>query len=157
MIFSEITFLVTIFLDQYIVIVDIIATNLIILLLGIGGLKHDELLLELRIYSNLENNPALNSESKISEEEQKQIVSEIKEIIKSEKLHLNPNLKLSNFARKLHITERELSIIINDTISAGYHKVEFGTSKVFNLTSGVYIYILSAKNFRSIKKMILLK
>lgn len=120
----EIISISVLFLNQYIYLIEIIAIDLMILLLGIGGLKHAELLLGLQVSSNIKENEILNSDrkikSKISEHKQKEIALEIKNIVKTEKLFLNPNLKISSFARKLHLPENELSIIINDTLGKNF-------------------------------------
>ncbi|HPS65557.1 MAG TPA: T9SS type A sorting domain-containing protein, partial [Ignavibacteria bacterium] len=49
---------------------------------------------------------------------------------------------------------RELSTIVNEIRKAGYYTVEFNAS---NLASGVYFYRISAGEFSSVKKMIVLK
>ena len=52
--------------------------------------------------------------------------------------------------------------IVNEQQAAGYYVVNFGSSSVKNIASGIYIYKLTTvdnigKNFSSIKKMMLLK
>jgi uncharacterized lipoprotein YddW (UPF0748 family) len=49
---------------------------------------------------------------------------------------------------------REVAVLINKEISEGYHSVNFNA---VNLSSGLYLYQLSAGNFTSVKKMVLLK
>ena len=48
----------------------------------------------------------------------------------------------------------EVAELLNDNISAGFHEVTFDAT---NLTSGIYFYKISASNFASVKKMLLLK
>lgn len=49
---------------------------------------------------------------------------------------------------------QEIAKLVNETIAAGNHKVEFDAS---NLSSGIYFYKLQAGSFVETKKMILLK
>lgn len=48
----------------------------------------------------------------------------------------------------------EISVLVNEELDKGYHKVEFDGS---NLTSGVYFYKIQAGSFIDTKKMILLR
>ena len=48
----------------------------------------------------------------------------------------------------------EIAVLVNEEQDKGYHKVEFDASK---LSSGVYFYKLTAGNFISTRKMMLLK
>ena len=48
----------------------------------------------------------------------------------------------------------EVTTVLNRTIEAGYHEVNFNAS---NLTSGIYFYTIEAGEFTSVKKMVLLK
>lgn len=54
--------------------------------------------------------------------------------------------------------EGEISKLVNEQITAGYHNVEFNGS---NLSSGMYFYRINAdgngQNFVSTKKMVLIK
>lgn len=49
---------------------------------------------------------------------------------------------------------REITTLVNEEKSAGYHKVEFNTQ---GFPSGVYFYKLVAGDYVSVKKMMLLK
>ena len=49
---------------------------------------------------------------------------------------------------------KEVAVLVNGNKPAGYYTVEFNGS---NLTSGVYIYRLTAGNFSSAKKLMLMK
>jgi len=44
--------------------------------------------------------------------------------------------------------------LVNSELVAGYHEIEFNAS---NLSSGIYFYRITASNFTSVKKLILLK
>lgn len=52
------------------------------------------------------------------------------------------------------MTGQEVAAPINGNMEAGYYNIEFNAS---HLSSGVYLYRLSAGNFTEIKKMILVK
>jgi hypothetical protein len=52
------------------------------------------------------------------------------------------------------ITGKVISTLVNDTKSAGFHTVEFNAS---NLSSGVYFYMMTADNFKDIKKLTVIK
>ena len=49
---------------------------------------------------------------------------------------------------------REVTELVNSIKNAGNHEVKFDAS---NLSSGVYIYLMEADNFREIKKLVLMK
>jgi hypothetical protein len=52
------------------------------------------------------------------------------------------------------ILGREVAILINGEMPAGYHEIKFNAS---NLPNGVYMYEISSGDFRAVRKMILLK
>lgn len=55
------------------------------------------------------------------------------------------------------ISGKEIAVIINTVMQAGYHTIEFNTSK-YNLSSGVYFYrIQNSKNEIITKRMVLVK
>ena len=48
--------------------------------------------------------------------------------------------------------------LINADYKAGFHQVQFSTYSVSaGLASGIYIYSIEMKNFKAVKKMILMK
>lgn len=49
---------------------------------------------------------------------------------------------------------REVSVVVNEVVNAGYHEVSFDAS---SLASGVYMYRLHAGDFVSTKKMLILR
>jgi hypothetical protein len=61
-----------------------------------------------------------------------------------------------------NIVGQRVAMVVNEEQSAGYYTVNFSATSYRNITSGVYIYKLTAvdnagKNSSSIKKMMLLK
>lgn len=60
------------------------------------------------------------------------------------------NVKINIF----NILGQKISTLVNETKSAGRYQVTFDATK---LSTGIYFYSLEANNFRSIKKMLLIK
>ena len=60
------------------------------------------------------------------------------------------NVRLSVF----NILGQEVALLVNQTMSLGFHKVNFDASQ---LTSGLYFYKVQAENFVQVKKMLLMK
>jgi hypothetical protein len=52
------------------------------------------------------------------------------------------------------IIGKEVAVLINNVMNAGYHSVEFNANALAN---GVYVYTLSSKNFSASKKLLLIK
>ncbi len=105
--------------------IDVIISILLVVFLGIVGIKHNEILLNMRISGGFKQHK-FNSLTKrkrpshITDSEIKKILSDMDRIIAGEKLYLDPNLKLKNLARKIHIPEKELSILINDHFNKNF-------------------------------------
>jgi hypothetical protein len=53
-----------------------------------------------------------------------------------------------------NVLGQQVAQLVNEIQKAGYYNVDFDASK---LTSGIYLYKIEAKNFSSVKKMILVK
>jgi len=48
--------------------------------------------------------------------------------------------------------------LVNADYQAGFHQLQFNSSSAgYNLASGIYVYTLEAKNFKDVKKMMLMK
>ncbi len=120
----EVPFSIALYYAEDILLIDSIMSNFAIVFFGIIGLKHDEILYKLQLSKILNGSNLMGSERKIKSklefENQKEIVNQIKKIIVNEKLYLNPHLKISNFAKRLHLPEKELSIIINDVLGKNF-------------------------------------
>jgi flagellar hook assembly protein FlgD len=54
---------------------------------------------------------------------------------------------------------REVRSLVNKTVSAGYHSTLWNATNDLGapVSAGVYIYTISANEYRDVKKMILLK
>ena len=124
LIIYEISYFLIWLITKNVFFVDIILTDIAILLLGIIALKHEQILLRIHIGESFANNPLLSSErkikSKLSEGKKKEVINELKDIIIGEELYLNPGLKIGAFAKRLHIPEKEISIIINDSLGKNF-------------------------------------
>ncbi len=135
----ELVFLFALFVRDDILFIDAVISDLIILLIGILGIKHDELLLEQKFSSIYGKETARDANRKIKSKfdsgYQREIVDQIKNTVLREKLYSNPNLHLKNFAKKLHIPEKELSIIINDNLGKNFSSFinEFRVKEACNL------------------------
>ncbi len=120
----EFLFISAFVLSDNILFIDAILSDAAILLFGIVGSKHDEILLELRLRSVFEKKSSDENfrkiKSKLDSHLQGEIVDKIKSIIVDEKLYQNPNLQIKNFAKRLHIPEKELSIIVNENFGKNF-------------------------------------
>jgi hypothetical protein len=56
--------------------------------------------------------------------------------------------------RVYDISGKEISILVNESLKPGIYEVSFNGSL---LSSGVYLYQLTAADFKEVKKMILVK
>jgi N-acetylmuramoyl-L-alanine amidase len=52
---------------------------------------------------------------------------------------------------------QKITTLVNEEMNSGYHSIDFNTSALGGLSSGIYVYTLSVNDFVSSKKMILLK
>lgn len=52
------------------------------------------------------------------------------------------------------ITGRQVAVIVNGEMSAGYHTLEFHSSQ---LSSGTYVYVMTAGDFRAVRRMTVIK
>lgn len=115
----ELSFFIALLLNDGLMLLDVIISDLIILAMGIIGLKHDDLLIELQIANSMGENELISTERKIQSSLPPEIaltvMSELEQSIKDGELFLNPGIRLKNFAHKLHIPEKELSILINES------------------------------------------
>lgn len=55
-----------------------------------------------------------------------------------------------------NILGEKVTQLINADYKAGYYKVQLNSTD-FNLASGIYFYTIESKNFKSVKKMVLMK
>lgn len=57
-----------------------------------------------------------------------------------------------------NILGEKVASVLNEELKAGFHEVDFTSNSAgYQLSSGVYIYSIEAKNFSQVKKMILMK
>jgi len=102
---------------------NVVVSLLFVIFLGIIGIKHNEILLEMKLSNGFHKKNSIRKRpSNIDSKEIANILSNMDKIILEEKFFLDPGLKLKNLARKIHIPEKDLSILIND-----YFKKNFTT------------------------------
>jgi len=71
---------------------------------------------------------------------------------------VNYSIKENGFVtlKIFNILGRNIVILINGTQNAGNYKINFEADK-YSISSGIYYYELKTNNFRSVKKMIIIK
>jgi len=55
-----------------------------------------------------------------------------------------------------NILGEKITQLLNADYKAGYYKIQFNSTD-FNLASGIYLYTIESKNFKAVKKMVLMK
>lgn len=55
------------------------------------------------------------------------------------------------------VTGRRVTRLLDDTRTAGQHRVTYDTSDLPGLASGVYLYRIEADKFQQVRKMTLIK
>ena len=60
------------------------------------------------------DNKDIASKYGIDEDEKKEIINLIYEVLSKNKFYTDPNLKIEQFAKKIHVSPRKLSIVINE-------------------------------------------
>jgi AraC-like DNA-binding protein len=77
------------------------------------------------VYALTENNDVKvknNVKSRLTEIEKLEIKNAIKNYFNDTKIYLDPNLKLENLSKKLHITSRRISIVINEVYETNFNQ-----------------------------------
>jgi len=77
----------------------------------------------------------------------------------------NPSTKISFYLPKqcfvtlkvYDILGKQVALLVNEEKQAGSYTVDFNTSVIRNLSSGVYFYSIKADNFSAVKSMVLVK
>jgi len=91
-----------------------LANLLLLIVVIVVSLKHDSLLLELRLNSSPNINSFLNKiQDVITPEETHEIISVLLKLMNEEKIYRNPNLKLELLAKKIALPVNKLSRVIN--------------------------------------------
>ena len=92
----------------------------------------------------------------LTKDEKNEIARILENYLKEKKIYLNPNLKLNDLARRIHIPEKKLSFVINQVYSANFNKFinSFRIEKAKNilleqdLNKIENLYLLSGFNSR---------
>jgi hypothetical protein len=74
----------------------------------------------------------------------------------STKIRFSVNTNSLVTIKVYNILGKEVALLLNEQKRPGEYTIDFNAGK-FNLSSGVYFYRLTASNFTSVKKMLLLK
>ncbi len=93
-----------------------IANFVAVIFVGFLGIKHDEMLLSMRLQQLTNKSTNIKSNLKkenIDAEKVNEVMTKIYELINEKKIYLNPALKLEHLAKKIHIPQKTLSEIIN--------------------------------------------
>jgi len=88
-----------------------------LIFLGILGVNHSIMEIQTRfrkVKLQEDESPKPNHQYVISDSEKKEILELINRIFSEKKLYKDPNLKLESFAKKIHVSARKLSIVINE-------------------------------------------
>lgn len=91
---------------------------LYLVFIGFLGVNHSKFIIQVKLYQSVKekkldqgNNNSVNTVSFV---EKSEIMRLIQQVIRERKLYLDPNLKLENCAKKLHVPARKLSVVINE-------------------------------------------
>lgn len=91
---------------------------LYLVFIGFLVVNHSKFIIQVKLYHSVKekkfdqgNNNSVNT---VSFAEKNEIMRLIQQVIRERKLYLDPNLKLENCAKKLHVPARKLSVVINE-------------------------------------------
>jgi AraC-like DNA-binding protein len=90
---------------------------LFLIFLGILGINHSTMEIQTRfrkVKFHEKEAANVNQQYIIPESEKKEILELIDKIFSEKKIYKDPNLKLELFAKKIHVSARKLSIVINE-------------------------------------------
>lgn len=85
--------------------------------LGILGINHSTMEIQTRfrqVKVHEVETPKQNQQYLIPDSEKTEIIDLINRIFSEKKIYKDPNLKLESFAKKIHVSARKLSIVINE-------------------------------------------
>lgn len=92
-----------------------IANLVLLFVVGVVSIKHDELLLEIRLNSSLpiRKLKKLKDKEEIPEEKKTEIIAVLRELMETHKIYRNPNIKIEHIAKRIAVPVNKLSQIIN--------------------------------------------
>lgn len=99
---------------------------LYLVFIGFLGVNHSKFIIQVKLYQSSKEKKIVpgnnNSINTVSFAEKSEIMRLIQQVIRERKLYLDPNLKLENCARKLHVPARKLSQVIHETYGQSFTK-----------------------------------
>ena len=98
------------------------ANIMLVLFLGFLGIQHDEMLIKMKLDKELnkKNKSSAPKSQNINGDEESKLIELVNEVIITNKLYLNPALKIEIVAKKIHLPVNKLSQLINS-----HYKVNF--------------------------------
>lgn len=97
-------------------VIEAIANLMVLSLVGFLGIYHDAMVISMKLkfgQGQSISEPRISKKGTIDSENASSVMNEIYLLIKEQKLDENPGLKLEHIAKKLHLPEKKLSVIIN--------------------------------------------
>ncbi|MEE9363595.1 MAG: helix-turn-helix domain-containing protein [Cellulophaga sp.] len=113
---SEIFFNYSSFRDGFITLIFLIIAMVI---LGYNGLKQSTIFLPYFLLEKQETNSNYDV-SKFTESSD-ELKVKIEEVLKNKEIYLNPDLTLRNLAEKINLSERKLSVFLNNEIQVSFY------------------------------------
>jgi len=115
LILYEFFYLTLIFFDFYLSMENLepISNLFLLLFLGFLGIKHDEMIIEMKLAKVNFERKTSHSKMPIDYDQASEIMHNFDGLIKHQNLYRNPGLKLDQIAKKIHIPPKKLSSIIN--------------------------------------------
>ena len=98
-------------------------TLIILIFLGIFGINQTTIEIQtlLRKTHVMEDNTEVETQKYIvTEDEKEDLIDCIKKTLQEKKIYTNPNLKIDQFAKKIHASPRKLSIVINEVTGENF-------------------------------------
>ena len=134
---------------------------LLIVFLGVLGVNQSSIEIQTRLRKakvKLDESDNENPKYVIEEEEKTEILQLIKKVLAQKKLYIDPNLKLEQFAKKIHVSPRKLSLVINEITGDNFnnflnkYRIEEAKKLLLHTTDPVSIekiYLRTGFNTRS--------
>lgn len=86
-----------------------------LVLLGFVGIKHDEMLIKMKLSKISQQSTYTKKQKNINADETERIMKIVDEIINAQSLYKMPGIKLEHIAKKIHLPNKKLSIVINQS------------------------------------------
>ena len=98
--------------------------NVFIILIGLFGLKQYDLSVQTKLKKLTLHFKDENGAKKVSEkltiDQKKNIAATLEKYVSEKKFYLDPNLKIEQLAKKIHVSYKNLSLVINELIGKNF-------------------------------------